>query len=81
MNVRYSSQPVCGEVGFWGLSACTNRYEPVRRAVGGGLLGGCHRGASEPGAALGAAIGRAVGVVGSAATTLPPPGYYAHPGD
>src|SRR6516164_6920433 len=64
---------------FWGLSACTNRYDPVRRASA----------AACSVAAIGAPANRvplsarrsAVGVVGGAATTLPPPGYYAYPGD
>jgi hypothetical protein len=34
-----------------GLSACTNPYDPVQRAVGGGLLG------AGSGAAIGAAAG------------------------
>ena len=72
-----------------GLSACTNPDAPVQRAVGGGLLGagsGAAIGAAAaggPGAALGAAVGGAVGVLGGAATTPPPPGYfggyYGHP--
>jgi hypothetical protein len=70
----------------FGLSACTNPYDPVQRAVGGGLLGGGSGAAigaaagGGPGAALGAAIGGAVGVLGGAATTPPPPGYYGYPG-
>jgi hypothetical protein len=70
----------------FGLSACTNPYDPVQRVVGGGLLGagsGAAIGAAAgggPGAALGAAIGGAVGVLGGAATTPPPPGYYGYPG-
>ncbi len=68
------------------LSGCANPYDPVERAVGGGLLGagaGAAIGAAAgggPGAALGAAIGGATGVVGGAATTPPPPGYYGYPG-
>jgi hypothetical protein len=68
------------------LSACTNPYDPMQRAVGGGLLGagsGAAIGAAAgggPGAALGAAIGGAVGVLGGAATTPPPPGYYGYLG-
>src|SRR5712691_4394022 len=67
-----------------GLAGCTNPYDPVQRAVGGGLLGagsGAAIGAAAgggPGAALGAAIGGAVGVLGGAATT-PPLGYYGYP--
>jgi hypothetical protein len=51
---------------LFGLSACTDPYDPGQRAIGGGLLG----------AATGAAIG------GGAATTPqrpPPPGYYPPP--
>lgn len=73
----------------WGLSACTNPYDPGQRALGGGLLGagtgaaigGAVGGGS--GAAMGAAIGGAVGAIGGAATTPPPPpppppqAYYA----
>jgi hypothetical protein len=68
------------------LSGCANPYDPVSRAVGGGLLGagaGAAIGAAAgggPGAALGAAIGGATGVVEGAATTPPPPGYYGYPG-
>src|SRR5215472_18953832 len=68
------------------LSACTNPYDPGQRFVGSGLLGagtGAAIGAAAgggPGAALGAAIGGAVGVLGGAATTPPPPGYYGYYG-
>jgi len=70
-----------------GLSACTNPYDPVQRAVGGGLLGagsGAAIGAAAgggPGAALGAAIGGATGIFGGVATTPPPPPgtYYGYP--
>src|SRR5438132_7876506 len=78
--------PSVTAIGFVvGLSACTNPYDPVQRAVGGGIIGagsGAAIGAAAgggPGAALGAAIGGAVGVLGGAATT-PPPGYYGYYG-
>ncbi len=68
------------------LAACTNPYDPAQNAIGGGLLGaglGAAIGAAAgggPGAALGAAIGGATGVVGGAASTPPPPGYYGYNG-
>ena len=58
-----------------GLSACTNPYDPVQRAIGGGLIGagsGAAIGAAAAGghgAALGAAVGGAVGAVGGLLTT------------
>ena len=68
-------------VGFlFGLSACTNPYDPVQRFIGGGLIGagsGAAIGAAAAGghgAALGAAVGGAVGAVGGLITT-PPPRY------
>ena len=67
---------------IFGLSACTNPYDPAQRFVGGGLLGagaGAAIGAAAgggPGAALGAAIGGATGAVGGLATTPPPPYGY-----
>ena len=72
---------------IFGLSACTNPYDPAQRFVGGGLLGaasGAAIGAAAgggPGAAMGAAIGAAAGAFGGAATTPPPPpyGYYGYP--
>ena len=73
---------------LFGLSACTNPYDPVQRFIGGGLIGagsGAAIGAAAAGghgAALGAAIGGAVGAVGGLITTPPPPahyGYYNHP--
>jgi len=78
--------PSCGIVVALGLglTACTNPYDPVQQAIGGGLIGagaGAAIGAAAgggPGAALGAAIGGAVGVLGGAAST-PPPGYYGYP--
>jgi hypothetical protein len=69
-----------------GLSACANPYDPAQNALGGGLLGagtGAAIGAAAaggPGAALGAAVGGAVGLVGGAASTPPPPGYYGYYG-
>ena len=63
-----------------GLSACTNPYDPVQRAIGGGLIGagsGAAIGAAAAGghgAVLGAAVGGAVGAVGGLITT-PPPRY------
>jgi hypothetical protein len=65
---------------IFGLSACTNPYDPVQRTIGGGLIGagsGAAIGAAAAGghgAALGAAIGGAVGTVGGLITT-PPPRY------
>jgi hypothetical protein len=67
------------------LAGCVgNPYDPVQRAVGGGLAGagtGAAIGALTAGgggAALGAAVGGAVGAVGGALTTppSPPPPYY-----
>jgi len=71
----------------FGLSACTNPYDPVQRGLGGGVLGaasGAAIGAAAgggPGAALGAAIGGATGIFGGVATTPPPPPgtYYGYP--
>ena len=63
-----------------GLSACTNPYDPVQRAIGGGLIGagsGAAIGAAAAGghgAALGSAVGGAVGAIGGLITT-PPPRY------
>src|SRR3954469_18155635 len=71
---------VVGSVLIFGLSACTNPYDPAQRAVGGGLIGagtGAAIGAAAgggSGAALGAAIGGATGAIPRAATTPPPPG-------
>ena len=68
---------------MFGLSACTNPYDPAQRAVGGGLIGagtGAAIGAAAGGgggAALGAAIGGATGALVGAATTPPPPGISA----
>jgi hypothetical protein len=70
-----------------GLSACANPYDPVQRAVGGGLIGagsGAAIGAAAgggPGAALGAAIGGTVGFLGGATSPPPPPayGHYSYP--
>jgi len=65
----------------FGLSACTNPYDPVQRTIGGGLIGagsGAAIGAAAAGghgAALGAAVGGAVGAVGGLITTPPPPRY------
>ena len=70
-----------GLVLAFGLSGCTNPYDPGQRAIGGGLLGagaGAAIGAAAgggSGAALGAAIGGASGAVLGAATTPPPPPY------
>jgi hypothetical protein len=64
-----------------GLSACTNPYDPIQRAIGGGLIGagsGAAIGAAAAGghgAALGAAVGGAVGAVGGLITTPAPPRY------
>jgi hypothetical protein len=64
-----------------GLSACTNPYDPVQRAIGGGLIGagsGAAIGAAAAGghgAALGAAVGGAVGAVSGLISTPPPPRY------
>ena len=60
---------------MFGLSACTNPYDPVQRFIGGGLIGagsGAAIGAAAVdghGAALGAAIGGAVGALGGLITT------------
>jgi hypothetical protein len=65
----------------FGLSACTNPYDPVQRTIGGGLIGagsGAAIGAAAAGghgAALGAAVGGAVGAVGGLVTTPSPPRY------
>jgi hypothetical protein len=65
---------------MFGLSACTNPYDPVQRFIGGGLIGagsGAAIGAAAAGghgSALGAAVGGAVGAVGGLITT-PPPRY------
>ena len=65
---------------IFGLSACTNPYDPGQRMIGGGLIGagsGAAIGAAAAGghgAALGAAVGGAVGAVGGLITT-PPPRY------
>jgi hypothetical protein len=62
---------------FFGLSACTNPYDPVQRTIGGGLIGagsGAAIGAAAAGghgAALGAAVGGAVGALGGLITTPP----------
>jgi hypothetical protein len=83
---RVILQSLFAAVLVFGLSACTNPYDPVQRAVGGGVLGagsGAAIGAAAgdgPSAALGAAIGGEVGVPGGAATTPSPPGYYGYPG-
>jgi hypothetical protein len=68
-----------------GLTACTNPYDPGQRAVGGAAIGagtGAALGAiagGGRGAAIGALAGGAVGAATGAATTPPPPGYYAPP--
>ena len=65
---------------IFGLSACTNPYDPVQRTIGGGLIGagsGAAIGAAAGGghgAALGAAVGGTVGALGGLITT-PPPRY------
>jgi len=65
---------------IFGLSGCTNPYDPVQRTIGGGLIGagsGAAIGAAAAGghgAALGAAVGGAAGAVGGLITT-PPPRY------
>jgi len=61
---------------IFGLSACTNPYDPVQRTIGGGLIGAGSGAAAAGGhgAALGAAVGGAVGAVGGLITT-PPPRY------
>ena len=65
----------------FGLSACTNPYDPVQRTIGGGLIGaggGAAIGAAAAGghgAALGAAVGGAVGAVGGLFTTPSSPRY------
>jgi hypothetical protein len=62
----------------FGLSGCTNPYDPGQRAIGGGLIGagtGALIGgiaAGGPGAAMGAAVGGGVGAVVGAATTPSP---------
>jgi hypothetical protein len=73
--------PVLLAVGLlFGLSACTNPYDPVQRTIGGGLIGagsGAAIGAAAAGghgAALGAAVGGTVGAVTGLITT-PPPRY------
>ena len=64
-----------------GLSACTDPYDPGRRAIGGGLFGAATGAAiggiagGGRGAATGALIGGGVGALGGAATT---PGYYGY---
>jgi hypothetical protein len=78
---------VMGLAVLFGLSACTDPYDPGQRAVGGGLLGaatGAAIGAAAgggSGAAIGAAVGGGVGAITGAATTPrpPPPGYYPPP--
>jgi hypothetical protein len=63
----------------FGLSGCTNPYDPGQRAIGGGLIG-AGTGALI-GAAMGAAVGGGVGaVVGAATTPSPPPRYVAYRG-
>ena len=68
--------------GLFGLLACTNPYDPVQRAIGGGLIGagsGAAIGAAAAGghgAALGAVVGGAVGAVGGLITTPLPPNRY-----
>jgi hypothetical protein len=60
---------------LFGLSACTNPYDPVQRTIGGGLIGagsGAAIGAAAAGghgAALGAAVGGTVGAVTGLITT------------
>jgi hypothetical protein len=67
---------------LFGVSACTNPYDPVQRTIGGGLIGagsGAAIGAAAAGghgAALGAAVGGVVGAVGGLITTPPPPHRY-----
>src|SRR6516164_6817892 len=79
--IRPRITPCVVAVGLiFGLSACTNPYDPVQRTIGGGLIGagsGAAIGAAAAGghgAALGAAVGGAVGAVGGLITT-PPPRY------
>ena len=66
---------------LFGVSACTNPYDPVQRTIGGGLIGagsGAAIGAAAAGghgAALGAAVGGVVGAVGGLITTPPPRRY------
>jgi len=66
---------------LFGVSACTNPYDPVQRTIGGGLIGagsGAAIGAAAAGghgAALGAAVGGVVGAVGGLITTPPPHRY------
>src|SRR6202040_2278314 len=71
-----------GAVGLamlFGLSACTDPYDPGQRAIGGGLLGAATGAAiggaagGGHGAALGAAIGGATGAGAGGPTTPPPP--------
>lgn len=68
---------------LFGLSACTNPYDPGQRAIGGGLIGagaGAAIGAAAgggPGAATGALIGGGVGAITGAVTTPRP--AYAYP--
>jgi hypothetical protein len=73
---------------LFGLSACTDPYDPGQRAIGGGLLGAATGAAiggaagGGSGAAIGAAVGGGVGAITGAATTPqrpPPPGYYPPP--
>ena len=74
--IRPRITPCVVAVGLiFGLSACTNPYDPVQRTIGGGLIGagsGAAIGAAAAGghgAALGAAVGGAVGAVGGLITT------------
>ena len=66
---------------LFGISGCTNPYDPVQRTIGGGLIGagsGAAIGAAAAGghgAALGAAVGGVVGAVGGLITTPPPHRY------
>ena len=73
-------------VAGFGLTACTNPYDPGQRALGGAAIGagtgaaiGGFAGGGR-GAAIGAVTGGALGAVTGAATTpTPPPAYYGGP--
>jgi hypothetical protein len=80
---RFVAPGALAIVAVLSLAACTDRYDPGQRAVGGGLIGagagaaigGLAGGGS--GALAGGLLGGAVGAVGGAATTpdRPPPRY------